>query len=100
MLSFGKFKKSFMLFDVFSKLKKENFSFQIVISGFGPLEDEMKQYVEKMGLTKIVNFIGKLNSKEIVDQMNKTQYFIHNSNYEVSSVVCMEDGSLWHTSYC
>jgi L-malate glycosyltransferase len=91
MLSFWKIPKNpFMLFDVFSKLKKENFSFQLVVGGFGPLEDEMKQYVDELDLTKNVKFVGKLESNEIVDEMNKTQYFIHNSNYEVSSVVCME----------
>ncbi len=91
MLSYWKEPKDpFLILNVFAKLKSENIKFTLNIGGFGPLEDEMKILVSKLDLNDSVNFLGKLNTDEIVEEMNKVQYFIHNSNYEVSSVVCIE----------
>lgn len=91
MLSYWKVPKDpFLILKVFAKLKSENIKFTLNIGGFGPLDEEMKNLVSELDLNDSVFFIGKLNELQILNHMNKVRFFIHNSNYEVSSVVCME----------
>jgi glycosyltransferase involved in cell wall biosynthesis len=50
----------------------------------------MKQMVSDYNLKENVTFLGTLSSKEIAEEMNSTNYFLHNSDYETFSVVCAE----------
>jgi L-malate glycosyltransferase len=91
MLSYWKYPKDpFLILDVFRKLKEEGYSFHLKIGGFGPLMNEINDYIRKNNLVNECITIGKLNTNEIRREMNSSTYFIHNSNYETFSVVCAE----------
>jgi L-malate glycosyltransferase len=91
MLSYWKHPKDpFLILDVFRKLKEEGYAFHLKIGGFGPLMNEINDYIRKNNLVNECVTIGKLNANEIRREMNSSTYFIHNSNYETFSVVCAE----------
>ena len=60
------------------------------IGGYGPLLPEMKKQVAELGLTDKVNFLGKLDSAGIAEEMRVANAFLHCSEYETFSVVCAE----------
>lgn len=91
MVSFWKVPKDpFSIISIFSELHNKNLEFTLIIGGYGPQLEKMKSEVERLGITGKVVFTGKLNSDEIAENMNKSDYFIHKSDYEVASVVCSE----------
>jgi L-malate glycosyltransferase len=91
MLSYWKEPKNpFLLLEVLAKLKFNKIEFKMMIGGFGPQFELMKKKIEILNLNNEVFLLGELNKEQIVEQFNNSSYFIHNSNYEVSSLVCME----------
>jgi glycosyltransferase involved in cell wall biosynthesis len=91
MLSYWKKPKDpFLMLKVFKELKNQNFAFHLVIGGYGPMLEDMKKTVGLLELNDNVEFVGELEEEEIILEFNKNDYFIHNSNYEVASVVCSE----------
>lgn len=91
MLSYWKYPKDpILLFGVFKKLKEENLDFKLTVGGFGPLLEEMQEYIRVNDLTDNINLVGELSPREVSMNLNKHQFFLHASEYEVASVVCME----------
>ncbi len=60
------------------------------IGGNGGLLEDIENYVTENELTTNVTFLGFLNTKEVVEEMQKADGFIHCSDYETFSVVCAE----------
>ena len=60
------------------------------VGGYGPLWDEMNNYVQENNLHESIILLGKLSKSEIALEMNRASAFLHNSNYETFSVVCAE----------
>ena len=51
-------------------------SLEYTIAGSGPLEDEMKNAVKKMGLEKNVRFLGDINSATLMQEYARSDCFI------------------------
>lgn len=75
-----------------SKLLKKNpeLAFEYRIVGEGPLKASLKKQVEESGLNKKVLFLGGMNQKDIIQEMQKAHIFLLPSIEEVLPVVLME----------
>ncbi len=63
---------------------------QLRIAGYGPLVDDITEYIFSQNLTEKIAFLGILKSDEIAHELNMATAFIHLSTYETFSVVCAE----------
>lgn len=83
-------KKPLAIVKEFENYLQTNPEAELRIGGYGPLEDEILAYIRKNNLEKKVNYLGRLDSVEIVKEFCKATAFIHVSDYETFSVVCAE----------
>lgn len=74
------------------KLVKRNpevrLEYQII--GGGPLEEELKKLVEKLGLSKVIHFLGPQQREEVIQMMQQAHLFLLPSIAEALPVVLME----------
>lgn len=77
---FGFMKNHAYLIDIFSELCKLREDAVLVLIGRGELENEVKQKVEKLGLTKKVHFLGVRSNVE--DYYQAFDYFVFPSTFE------------------
>ena len=76
------------LIDIFNEVHKENKNSLLLLVGQGPLQNEIKQKVQKLGLTNSVKF---LNQRDDVNELYQTfDAFILSSLYEGLPVVGVE----------
>ncbi|MCB9189493.1 MAG: glycosyltransferase family 4 protein [Flavobacteriales bacterium] len=95
MVSYWKYPKDpIFIFEVVEALVEDGKEVELVVGGFGPLQETMEKWVMDHGLSEIIKFSGKLNSSEIANTMADSSVFVHCSDYEVASVVCMEAHSV------
>ena len=64
------------------RLKKVGISFKYRIVGSGPEEERLKYLVYELGLNEEIEFVGKLNHKEIVSEMKESDIYIQYSIQE------------------
>jgi glycosyltransferase involved in cell wall biosynthesis len=83
-------KDPFVIVNSFYLLQKGNFDFILRIGGFGNYIEGLKDLVMKLGLSNQIKFLGKLNTGQVMEELNNTDYFLHASQYETFSVVCLE----------
>ncbi len=77
-----------MLIDGFAPLAKENPNLHLLIVGGGPLEDDLRQQAEKLGIAQQVTITGLLpNAYRYVRAMD---IFIMSSRYEGFSITLLE----------
>lgn len=82
-------KKPFILIETFAEFCKDK-DVQLEIGGYGEQFNEMKELVNNLKILDKVRFLGKLDSFQIAEKMNKAIAFLHASDYETFSVVCAE----------
>lgn len=63
---------------------------ELIIGGYGPLLEEMKEYVNENEMQSSVHFIEALSPKQIAKEMRLANIYLHCSEYETFSVVCAE----------
>ena len=61
-----------------------------MLCGKGPQEMELKKLVVQQQLQNNIVFTGEVSHKEILRLMQRTKIFLHTSNYEGFSTVCLE----------
>lgn len=83
-------KDPFLIIKAFKLFVEDHPDANLVIGGFGPLEEEMVKVVNDLALEVSVEFLGKLDSNGMAEEMQKATGFIHCSDYETFSVVCAE----------
>jgi len=83
-------KKPYPMLEAFTRLFDEGIDFQLKIGGYGPILEEMKDFVRKRGLDDHVIFLGKMYKNEIAKEMNCADAYLFSSEYETFSVVCAE----------
>lgn len=76
------------LIDIFNELHKINNNSVLLLIGEGPLQDEIKEKVSKLGLTDSVKFIGQINNTN--DYYNSMDVLVLPSLYEGLPVVGVE----------
>lgn len=74
-----------------SRLKSDGYSFHIDLFGSGDKLMEMKELAISLGVTDVVSFRGNKPNAEILDEMNKHQFFLFTSDKnEGWGAVCNE----------
>ena len=64
-----------------SRLKRDGVEFTANIIGEGTEESKMKRYVQKHGLSDLVNFLGFIPPDQVREAMEKADIFMFNSDY-------------------
>jgi glycosyltransferase involved in cell wall biosynthesis len=72
------------------ELKKVGIVRNLRIGGYGPLVENIKQFVIHHGLEKQVTFLGKLSPEQVADEMRTAAAFLIPTDYETFSVVVAE----------
>ena len=76
------------LIDIFNEMHKENENSVLLLIGQGPLQNEIKEKVDKLGLANSVKFIGQVTNAN--DYYNAMDVFVLPSLYEGLPVVGVE----------
>ncbi|MCB9194910.1 MAG: glycosyltransferase family 4 protein [Flavobacteriales bacterium] len=83
-------KNPFPIMEAVKELQLKYPDIYLEIGGFGPLMENMSQWIIENSLTDKIVLLGQLNSDEISKILQRSTVFLHSSDYEVASVVCME----------
>lgn len=62
-------------------LKKYN-DIEVLMIGEGPEEDKLKNLVDKLGLSKYLKFLGRIDHEKVIEILNATDIFVMPSIYE------------------
>jgi glycosyltransferase involved in cell wall biosynthesis len=76
------------LIDVFNELYKENSNYKLMLIGQGPLQEEIKQKVENLGLKQAVMFLGQ--KTDVNRYYQAMDLFLFPSLYEGLGMVMIE----------
>lgn len=83
-------KDPFCVLEAFNSFRVIHSDAKLIIGGYGPQLNEMKQKVSGLNIADFVEFRGKMDPEEIAKEMQRAQAYIHSSDYETFSVVCAE----------
>jgi len=83
-------KNPFPMLEGFRLLYQKNKKFKLVLGGYGELLDEMKAFVLRYHMSKNIIFIGRMDKREVANEMSKSDAYLISSKYETFSVVCAE----------
>ena len=78
------------LIEGFSAFQKNNPEYQLVFVGDGQLKNILHEKVKKLGLDDNVNFVGRLNQKQLMEKYNESEIFIMSSLWEGFPKVLLE----------
>jgi glycosyltransferase involved in cell wall biosynthesis len=81
-------KNIFFLIDVFHKLYKLDNTYTLTIIGNGPQKYSLIEYANKLNLP--INFLGKKNKNQVIDELLKNRIYIHTSIKESFSLSMLE----------
>ncbi|MBU2616369.1 MAG: glycosyltransferase family 4 protein [Nanoarchaeota archaeon] len=70
------------------KLSKE-LDFPVYIAGSGPLENQLKDYSEKIGADK-VEFLGRISREDLVKHYQECSFFVSGSKWEGFGLIFVE----------
>ena len=79
-----------LLIEVVYEISKYFPEIQVVIAGKGPEMESLKKMVATLGLEKNITLSGEISHAEVLEMMTRTKVFLHPSNYEGLSAVCLE----------
>lgn len=75
-------KQPLVLLEVLANLRKLNRNYKCVIIGDGPDKEKLLQLLTKLQLNDIVNYLGELPNKDVLDYMSAADIFFLPSLYE------------------
>ena len=64
--------------------------FELVVGGYGPDTDKIRNWIDDNGVSDRIILLGALEPEEMADQFRSSVAFLHCSDYETFSVVCAE----------
>lgn len=67
------------ILEAFAEVIKTNPGFEFRVIGDGPLKEDIQSLVGKFGLRDHVTFLGFLNYQQYIDEMSRSDIFIHPS---------------------
>ena len=82
-----------LLINSFQKVILKNPNVELRIGGEGELEKQLKEKVQELNLRQI-NFLGRLNRKEVANEILNSQAFVLSSDVETFGVVLIESLAL------
>lgn len=82
-------KNPFPLLEALAALQADGVEVSFRVGGFGPLEPEMREFVQRHAL-RGVTFLGKLDKFQIADELASADAYAFTSLHETFSVACAE----------
>ena len=78
--------------ELITALSKSNIpnDWELVIIGYGKLENNLRELARSLGLERNVKFLGAKNKSEIILEMSTSDFFILNTKRETFGVVYIE----------
>lgn len=86
--NFVPYKDYFTVLEALKKVKDDGFSFNYYIIGEGPLRNEVETRIKELGLSNMVQLLGRVNDPETF--LNQAGIFIHSSKGEGCSNAILE----------
>lgn len=87
-------KNVFFIADCVKSLKEKGFKFKMIFVGSGPDFDELKKYIESLGIQNEIILTGKIADRELlVKHYKMADLFVFPSMYDCSSLVQIEAAS-------
>lgn len=83
-------KQYHVFIEIIKMLKADNPGIKAILCGKGPQEKELLELIEIYGLQNNIRLTGELLHQDILRYMKKSKCFLHTSNYEGFSAVCLE----------
>ena len=81
-------------YDLFIRLiaevKRDFFAVKSLIAGEGPERHYLKELIHQFKLHEEISLVGEIPHSQLLDLMSRTKVFLHPSNYEGFSSVCLE----------
>lgn len=79
-------KNPFPMLEAFADLSSKGIPFQLNIGGYGPLLEDMKDFVKEKRFESQVVFLGKMDKTEIAKELSVSHAYLFSSEYETFSV--------------
>jgi len=83
-------KNPFPMLEAFAALASKEIPFQLNIGGYGPLLEEMQNFVKEHKFDSQVSFLGKMDKTEIAKELASSDAYLFSSEYETFSVACAQ----------
>jgi glycosyltransferase involved in cell wall biosynthesis len=83
-------KRPLVIMEAFRSLSEVHGHFELVVGGYGPDIQQMRQWAEDNGMAGRIKFLGMLKPEDMANQFRSCLAFLHCSDYETFSVVCAE----------
>ncbi|MDP3992362.1 MAG: NAD-dependent epimerase/dehydratase family protein [Nanoarchaeota archaeon] len=90
MLYVGRLEKHKSIYEIIRLSKDLNFPLKI--AGYGPLENELKNYAKRISANKVV-FLGKVSNKKLISLYQECNFFISASKWEGFGLIFIEAGA-------
>lgn len=84
------YKKPFLACDILNELHKRNSNFKMFIIGKGPLQNQLKKYIEDNHLIDFVDYIERVPYDEMYKYMVASDCFINLSAQEIFGMAILE----------
>jgi glycosyltransferase involved in cell wall biosynthesis len=81
-------KNQYLLIEIATLLKKNEFDFEFLILGDGPDRIYLEEEIAVRGLTQCVHLLGSVN--DVTAYLHKATFFIHSAVYEPFGLVLLE----------
>jgi glycosyltransferase involved in cell wall biosynthesis len=78
------------LIESFHKAFQKNKSIELKIGGEGPEREKLESLIQEYGLDSSVKLLGGCKRDDVLEQMQKADFFVHPSDYETFGVVLIE----------
>lgn len=83
-------KRPDVLLEAMAQLRDQGYRVTLRIGGSGEQWDRLQARISELGLTEQVRSLGPLNPEQAADEMRHAHAFLHASDYETYSAVCVE----------
>ena len=84
------FKKPFLACNIAKGLFNEDSNFRLILIGKGPLQNDLKDYIDKNGMNKYVKYIERVPYTEIYKYMVASDCLINLSSKEIFGMTILE----------
>lgn len=86
-------KQPLVILKAIASMPHDKRNFKLRIGGYGVFEQDILNMISTLHLEGNVEYIGKLSYTSVASELIRSDFFLHASDYETFSVVCLE--ALW-----
>ncbi|MCC6937371.1 MAG: glycosyltransferase [Flavobacteriales bacterium] len=83
-------KRPDLLLEALARVRAEGRNARLRMAGTGPMDAEVREMIDRLGLSAHVDLLGQLSPAEVADEMRRAHALVHAADYETYSAVCAE----------